>query len=124
MGGKLLLYGFSDLPSILAVEAAAKPFSAEVRPVGREEYRVPLGVLAEGRTVPAAPFPGALAGQMIVLCGLDGQVEPLVEALRRAGAGPSCCKAVLTKNNRNWDGLRLFTELQAERQAIEQMRKR
>lgn len=118
MGKKLLLYGLTDLPSILAAESAARPFGAEVRVVGQAEYRVPVGLLAEGKTAAAEPFSGTLPGQMIVLCGVEDCLDGLLAALRAAGLG-GCDKAVLTASNRNWDGLRLMAELKKERAALE-----
>ena len=54
---------------------------------------------------------------MLVLCGLDGELDALLPALRAAGAG--CVKAVLTERNRSWTAARLYRELQRERQALE-----
>ena len=43
MGGKILLFGFEDLPAILAVSGAAEPFGIQVVPVARGDYgRLPL----------------------------------------------------------------------------------
>ena len=47
MSRKLLLFGFEELPTILAAAAAAGPFGAEVVPVARQDYNKPLAVLAE-----------------------------------------------------------------------------
>ena len=46
MSGRLLLFGFEELPTILAAAAAAGPFGAEVVPVARQDYNKPLAVLA------------------------------------------------------------------------------
>ena len=46
MSRKLLLFGFEELPTILAAAAAAGPFGAEVVPVARQDYNKPLAVLA------------------------------------------------------------------------------
>ncbi len=121
MNGKLLLFGFEDLPSILAVEAAAGPFGAETVPVGRSDYGRSLAVLAglEDGEFPAPAYTGGpLGGRMIVLCGLEEKVGALLPALAQAGAGAACLKAVLTAHNRAWDPVRLFGELQRERLAI------
>ena len=42
----------------------------------------------------------------------------LLPALRKAGAGPECLKAVLTPSNRNWSVLKLYSELLREHQAL------
>ena len=38
MSRKLLLFGFEELPTILAAAAAAGPFGAEGVPVARQDY--------------------------------------------------------------------------------------
>lgn len=122
MAGKILLFGFEDLPAILAVSAAAEAFGAEVVPVARRDYGRPIGVLAGmdgGAEKSMGPYAGGpLGGRMMVLCGLEEQVPALLPALTRAGAGPQCVKAVLTPHNRGWNALRLFDELWRERQAL------
>ncbi len=117
---KILLFGFEDLPAILAVQAAAAPFGAEVVPVARREMNRSLASLAgleeEGS---AAPFAGVPAGRMAVLCGLEEALDALLPALAGAGAGRECLKAVLTPHNLHWSALTLQAELLRERQAME-----
>ena len=55
---------------------------------------------------------------MIVFCELEDRLDALLPALRKAGAGPECLKAVLTPSNRNWSALKLYGELQREHQAL------
>ncbi len=122
MSGKLLLFGFESLLQILALEAAVKPFGAELVPVARTDYNKTLAVLAGLDTAPGPVQPyagGTLGGRMIVLCGLDGQLDALLPALSKAGAGPDCLKAVLTAHNRSWNAVTLYAELLRERQAIQ-----
>lgn len=112
---KILLFGFGDPPSILAAAAAAKPFGAELVPVPMDSYGQTLASLAE-----KGPLPGEtgvpLGERMMVLCGLDGELEALLPALSAAGAG--CLKAVLTPHNRNWTAGRLLRELRRERRRL------
>lgn len=122
MSGKLLLFGFESLLQILALEAAVKPLGAELVPVARTDYNKTLAVLAGLDTAPGPVQPyagGTLGGRMIVLCGLDGQLDTLLPALSKAGAGPDCLKAVLTAHNRGWNAVTLYAELLRERQAIQ-----
>lgn len=121
MSGKLLLFGFDTLPAILAVEAAAGPLGAEVVPVARGDYNKSLAVLAGLDTVssPVQPYAGrTLGGRMIVICGMEPQLDALLPSLSRAGVGTDCLKAVLTRHNRNWNALTLYTELLREHQAF------
>ena len=122
MSGKLLLFGFDTLPAILAVEAAAGPLGAEIVPVARTDYNKTLAALAGLDTAPGPAQPyagGTLGGRMIVLCGMDDQLDALLPALAGAGVGPDCLKAVLTPHNRTWNAVTLYTELARERRAIQ-----
>lgn len=113
----ILLFGFQDLPSILAVQKAVAPI--EVKPVGRSEYGQTIAALAGLEAPKGSAYTGpALPGRMLVLCGLGDQVERLLPLLRAAGAGPECLKAVLTPSNRSWTALTLYTELYREHQAM------
>ena len=121
MSGKLLLFGFEELPTILAVAAAAGPFGAEVVPVARQDYNKPLAVLAGLDDDPGTLLPftgGPLGGRMVVFCGLEDQMDALLPALRQAGIGPDCLKAVLTPHNRTWNAIKLHQELLREHQAM------
>ena len=114
MSRKLLLFGFEELPTILAAAAAAGPFGAEVVPVARQDYNKPLAVLAGLDDDPGTVLPfngGPLGGRMVVLCGLEDQVDCLLPALRQAGIGRDCLKAVLTPHNRTWTAVKLYQEL-------------
>ena len=121
MSGKLLLFDFEELPTILAAAAAAGPFGAEVVPVARQDYNKPLAVLAGLDDDPGTLLPftgGPLGGRMVVFCGLEDQMDALLPALRQAGIGPDCLKAVLTPHNRTWNAIKLHEELLREHQAM------
>lgn len=121
MSGKLLLFSFEELPTILAAAAAAGPFGAEVVPVARQDYNKPLAVLAGLDDDPGTLLPftgGPLGGRMVVFCGLEDQMDALLPALRQAGIGPDCLKAVLTPHNRTWNAIKLHQELLREHQAM------
>ena len=122
MNGTVLLFGFDSLLSILAREAAVGPLGAEVVPVAKTDYNKTLAVLAGLDTAPGPVQPyagGTLGGRMVVLCGLDGQLDAVLAALNKAGAGPECLKAVLTPHNRNWNAVTLYTELLREKRAMQ-----
>lgn len=121
MSGKLLLFGFDSLLTVLALEAAVGPLGAELVPVARTDYNKSIAVLAglDEAPGPAQPYTGApLGGKMVVLCGLDKQLDALLPALSKAGAGPECLKAVLTPHNRSWNPVTLYTELVRERRSL------
>lgn len=118
MTGVILLYGFEELSGILAVQSAAAPLGAQVRPVWRDGWRTPVGELAAGASPSAGAASGPFGGRMLVFCGLDDRLDGLLSALRSAGIGAECYKAVLTARNRMWDGLTLLAELQRERRSL------
>ena len=121
MSGKLLLFGFDSLLNVLALEAAVGSFGAEIVPVARMDYNKTLAVLTglDADVAPVMPYSGGpLGGRMIVFCELENRLDTLLPALRKAGAGPECLKAVLTPSNRNWSALKLYSELLREHQAL------
>ena len=54
----------------------------------------------------------------MVLCELNDKIDEVLVALRNAGVGLDCLKAVLTQHNRSWDAIKLYRELQRENQAM------
>ena len=122
MNGKILLFGFDSLLNVLALETAAKPLGVELVPVARTDYNKTLSALAGLDTVPRAVMPyagGPLGGRMLVLCGLEKQLDELLPVLRQAGAGQDCLKAVLTPHNRSWNAIMLYGELLREHREMQ-----
>lgn len=119
----VLLFGFEDLPTILAVRSAVGPFGAEVRAVGRRDCALTLARLAGGAEAPVGTETPPMSGRMIVLCGLEAQVPGVLGALRAAGISPACPKAVLTESNRLWTPPALLAHLLQERAVIEAQRR-
>lgn len=122
MSGKILLFGFDALLNILALENAVKPLNVELVPVARADYNQTLAVLAGLDTAPGTVVPyagGPLGGRMLVLCGLEKQLDALLPVLRQAGAGPECLKAVLTPHNRSWTPVMLYGELLREHREMQ-----
>ena len=60
---------------------------------------------------------GPLGGRMAVLCDI-AQRDAALDALRTAGVGPDCLKAILTAHNRKWSAVQLYGELQRERESF------
>lgn len=121
MKGTILLFGFDSLLHILSLGSALSPLDVEVVPVARGDYNKALGVLAglDAEAAPSLPYAGGtLGGRMVVLCGLEDRLEPVLQALNQAGAGPDCLRAVLTPHNRNWNALKLYGELARERASL------
>ena len=121
MSGKILMFGFDSLPEIVSLAAAVKPFGVAAVPVAKQDYSKTIGVLAGLDQPTSEPRPyagGPLGGRMLVLCDVSGKLDDLLAALRGAGIGPECLKAVLTEHNRRWDPVALHGELLRERQEL------
>ena len=118
MSKALLMFEFQSLPVIVAVKEAMARLGAEVIPVQPRDYNKTLESLLDG-TAEGADYAGApLGGSMLVLCGLKDQLDEILPALRGAGVGANCLKAVLTKHNRKWTAVQLYRELQREQQEM------
>ena len=125
MSRKILMFEMNSLADALAVDRVAAAFDAEVVPVPRKHYNKTLEDLVDpwseiyDEDAETEDYTGgALGGRMMVLCELEDQLEAMIPALSAAGAGSACLKAVLTPSNRSWDPVRLYRELQRERQAM------
>ena len=116
MERKVLLFGFNDLPVLLAASAAAGPLGVTVKPVHPRDCALTVGELAEGKTAPESTAPTMLQGRMALLCNVEDCMEALLPALRQAGI--VCPKAVLTGPNRSWKPEKLMAELYREQAAF------
>ena len=118
MSKTMLMFEFQSLPVIVAVKEAMAQLGAEVIPVQPKNYNKPLQSLLDG-TAGGADYAGELlGGSMLVLCGLEDRLDEVLPALRSAGVGADCLKAVLTKHNRKWTAVQLYRELQREQQEM------
>lgn len=112
---EVLLFGFTSLPEILAVEGAAKSVGGTVRVVPPKDWGLTVGEIADGKSAPDTAAPTMAAGKMLVLRGLEGgRLDALLDALRNAGVTGH--RAVLTPHNRTWTASRLLSELDKERE--------
>jgi len=125
MSGKLLMFECNSLMLAIAVDRAMAELDVEVVPVSRKNYNKPLEDLADAwsevydENAELEDYTGgALGGQMMVLCELNDKIDEVLVALRNAGVGLDCLKAVLTQHNRSWDAIKLYRELQRENQAM------
>lgn len=112
---KVLLFEFDDLWEILAVTGAAAQCGAESVTIGRGSYGLTLEQLTRGETAQETGRT-ALGGKMLVFCGLDGELDGLLAALRTRGI--TGLKAVLTPGNRTWTPERLYRKLERERRTM------
>ena len=118
---KILMFEFNSLIAGLAVDRAVAPFGAEVVPVARKNYNKTLEDLIDewsdvyDEDAELEDYTGApLDGRMLVFCEMDEELGDVLAALREAGIGSDCLKAVLTEHNREWDAVKLYGALRRE----------
>lgn len=130
MNGKVLIFECSKLLTALEVHRALEPLGVEMQPVPRKHYNKPLEDILDPWSQVYDEDSGLedyagepLGGQMMVLCRLGDQLDDVLAALRTAGVGAETVKAVLTETNAEWDPVRLYKELQREREEFRRLRK-
>lgn len=118
----ILLIHFTDVDRKNKLTRALFPLKIKIREVEKSEYHKPIGYLAGNRELPCRTeeYQGEeLSGEMMVMAGLSSaQMDRVLNAVRRSGAGPIPYKAVLTPVNQFWDVPRLFEELRQEHMAM------
>ena len=107
-----------DLGKRGLLQAALAPLGHRLVYVDRKDYLKPVGTLAGEKLFLAVDriYEGPeFSETMVVMAGLDGdQVDGVLGALRKSGAGSIPLKAVLTKTNKFWTSLMLYEELEKE----------
>lgn len=130
MSGKVLIFEFSKLLTALEVHRAMEALGVEVQPVPRKHYNKSLEDILDpwsevyDEDSELEDYAGeSLGSQMMVLCHLGDKLDDVLAALRAAGVGAETVKAVLTETNAAWDPVRLYQELQREREEFRKLRK-
>ena len=121
----ILLFHFSDKSRKNKLARALLPLRMKIREVAKEDYLQPVGYLAGNKEIPPSEesYQGEeLDGEMMLMAGLSNtQVDLVLKAIRKSGAGPIPYKAALTASNQEWNARKLFAEIKAEH---EQMQKK
>lgn len=120
----ILLYHLPEGERLAKIKRALFPLGMRLRAVKREEYLEPVGYLAGVKEL--ASCGEVYAGddfekEMMVMAGLTSrQVDMVILALRKTGAGRIDYKAVLTPTNQSWNALTLYEELAKEHAKMNQ----
>ena len=115
----VFLYNFSP-ERLRQVKAAVMLVKAGARVVEKDSYGKKLGFLigAEGytdETEPAEDF----QEELLVMSGFDSEdINRLIMALRRTGAGRVALKAVVTPTNMEWNSSRLYYAVKADHEEM------
>ena len=114
----ILLYHLPEGERLAKIKRALFPLGMRLRAVKKEEYLEPVGYLAGVKEL--MPCGEVYTGddfekEMMVMAGLTSkQVDTVILALRKTGAGRIDYKAVLTPTNQSWNALTLYGELAKE----------
>ena len=118
----VLLFHFSEKDRRIKLTKALLPLRMRIKEVAKEDYLQPIGYLAGNKEISPVEtkYEGdELEGELLLMAGLSGsQVDMVLKAIRKSGAGPIPYKAVLTPSNQNWDALKLFQEIKAEHEQM------
>lgn len=122
MKGMVLLFHFLEKDRKNKLIRALLPLRVRIKEVAKEDYLQPVGYLAGNKEIPpvGTKYEGeGLEGELLLMAGLSSpQVDMVLKAIRKSGAGPIPYKAVLTPSNQSWDALKLFQEIKAEHEAM------
>ena len=114
----ILLYHLPEGERLLKIKKALFPLGMKLRAVKKEEYLEPVGYLAGVKEITSCGeiYDGEdFEKEMMVMAGLTSkQVDTVILALRKTGAGRNDYKAVLTPTNQSWNALTLYGELAKE----------
>lgn len=117
----VLLFGFSKADSTKLMRALL-PAKIRLKKIKVEDYARPLGELAgmESISLEKSSPEKELSHPMIVFAGFTGgQLDFILNAIRRSGVGPIPYKAVLTPTNQSWDAFSLLEELKQEHEKMQ-----
>lgn len=120
----VLLYNFTDRDRVMRLKQALLPLGLRLVAVEKKDYNKPIGVLAGAKGMAEQPetpdYDGeGFVDEMAVLAGFtSGRIDAFIKALRKTGVGKIDYKAVLTETNKNWDSVKLFTEIKEEHEKM------
>ena len=109
-----LLYNFNE-EKLKMIKMVCMMMQVRFKEVARAEYEQPLGALLgisgienHGEVYQGEEF----QEEMLVLHGFDGsKLQKFLIALQRVGVGRIELKAMITENNKSWNGLALYLSL-------------
>lgn len=117
----VLFYDNMSDSDVDKMKKTCRDTGAQLKRIGPDSYRVPLGFLCYGdedqiREYLVAPESvTAMDSPMLVLAGFtNDRLHKFLGDLKNQGVPPIALKAVLTEYNATWDSLSLYEELKKE----------
>jgi hypothetical protein len=116
MKQSILLFNFPKQQT-LKLRKAFLPLKIRLKNISKSDFIQPVGYLAGIKEI--APVNNAetvpLSDPMMVMCGFtNAQLDLILSAARKSGAGAIPYKAILTPSNQNWNASELLHELKEE----------
>ena len=120
-----LLYNFNE-EKLKMIKMVCMMMQVRFKEVARAEYEQPLGALLgiSGIENHGEVYQGEEFSGRNVWCCMDfdgSKLQKFLIALQRVGVGRIELKAMITENNKSWNGLALYEELCQEREAFKKM---
>lgn len=113
----ILLFEFSKI-QFTKLTKQLFPMKFRIKQIRSENYMQPIGFLAGIKEIEGTDTTHAgeaLSDPMMIMCGLSSfQIDQVLAAIRRSGAGPIPYKAVLTPSNQTRNAFMLLEELKEE----------
>lgn len=119
----VLLYNFTDPERKMKIQQALMPLGFRLKAVKKEEYGLPVGILAGVKELENEKPEGSenmdFSDEMAVMAGFtSAQIDAFIYSLRKKGVGRIDYKAVLTKHNMKWNSVKLYQEIKREHEAM------
>lgn len=115
----ILLFGFDEKKKA-EIKRALLPLKMKIKVVEPEDYHQQVGYLAGNKEISPKENTDKskieeFEQEMMVMAWVSsGQVDQVLQAMRRQGIGRISYKAVLTQQNQYWDCVTLYEELKKE----------
>lgn len=124
----VLVYNFTEKERVEKLKRALLPMRVKVRNVKKEEFLMPVGVLAGVKEIEETgeEYDGeGFADEMLVMAGFTSKrVDEFLAMMRKYGMGRVSYKAILTSTNQHWNSLELYEELKKEHEKMSAVEKR
>ncbi len=124
----VLLYNFTDSKRKMKVQQALMPLGFRLRAVKKEEYHLPVGLLAGVKELEDEKLNDDsmmsdenmdFSDEMAVMAGFtSAQIDAFIYSLRKKGVGRINYKAVLTPHNMKWNSVKLYQEIKKEHETM------
>lgn len=120
MSMPVVLFYNLETPKGRQIKLLCLPLKLRVKSVEPGEYGETLAALAGLEEKQEIRTEESFSDEMLLMCGLsDGQLNGLLQGIRKKKLGSVALKAVMTETNCHWNSIELHRELQKEYEAMQ-----